>query len=108
MIYLTEKAAKQIKIIADSKKIGHYTLRVKVKGGACVGFQYDLSFDDQFNESDQIFEFDGTKLICDSLSIRYMDGTTIDYDNDSLMGTGFKFKNPISIDNCGCGKSFAI
>ena len=106
MIYLTEKAAKQVKDIADGEGIGYYIIRVKVKGGGCSGFEYDMAFDDQINENDEVFELDDVKLICDPMSISYIEGTVIDY-GDSLMGAGFKFNNPASKGSCGCGKSFS-
>lgn len=107
MLYLTEKAAKQIKFISEEEGIGHYTVRVKVKGGGCAGFEYDLNFDDQIKETDQVFELDGSKVICDPMSLQYIDETVIDY-GDSLMGSGFNFNNPTASGSCGCGKSFDV
>lgn len=105
MIALTEKAAKQIRTIADEECIGYYIIRVKVKGGGCAGFEYDLGFDDQINETDEVFELDGVKVICDPMSMQYVEGTVIDY-GDSLMGSGFTFNNPTAKASCGCGHSF--
>jgi iron-sulfur cluster insertion protein len=107
MIYLTEKAAKQVREVSDAEGIGYYIIRVKVRGGSCAGFEYDLAFDDQINDLDEVFEIDGVKLVCDPISIQYMEGTSIDYD-DGLMGTGFRFQNPTSTGSCGCGKSFSV
>jgi iron-sulfur cluster insertion protein len=104
MIYLTEKAAKQIKIIADDEGIGHYIIRVGCKGGGCAGFSYDLNFDDKINELDEVFELDGVKIVCDPMSMQYLEGTVVDY-GDSLIG-GFSFKNPNAKGSCGCGHSF--
>lgn len=105
MIYLTEKAAKQVKIVADEQDIGYYIIRVKVKGGGCAGFEYDLGFDDQITDMDEVFELDGVKVVCDSMSLQYLEGTVVDY-GDSLMGSGFKFNNPKAKASCGCGSSF--
>ena len=106
MIYLTEKAAKQVKLIADDEGIGYYIIRVKVKGGGCAGFEFDLNFDDKITEDDEVFELDGAKIVCDAISAQYIDGTVVDY-GDSLMGSGFKFNNPKSTGTCGCGNSFS-
>jgi iron-sulfur cluster insertion protein len=105
MIFLTEKAAKQVKEISDSEGIGYYIIRVKVMGGGCAGFEYDLGFDQTINETDEVFELDDVKLICDPMSLQYIEGTVIDY-GDSLMGSGFKFNNPTAKGSCGCGSSF--
>src|ERR1700690_630226 len=94
MIYLTEKAAKQIKEISDSEGIGHYVVRAKVFGSGCNGYQNDLSFD-------EIFEFDGVKLIVDMMSFQYLDEICIDY-VESDFGGGFKFAGGGIKSSCGC------
>lgn len=106
MIYITEKAAKQVKVISDEEGVGHYVIRVKVKGGGCSGFTTDLDFDDQIKDTDVVSELDGVKIICDEISMQYLDGTVVDY-SDGLMGQGFRFDNPNSKGTCGCGHSFA-
>lgn len=105
MIYITEKAAKQVKIIAEEEGINYHIIRCKVRGGGCAGFEYDLNFDDQIGELDEISELDGVKVICDPMSMQYLEGTVIDWE-EGLMGAGFKFKNPTAKATCGCGHSF--
>lgn len=106
MIYITEKAAKQVRFISDSEGIGYYIIRVKVRGGGCSGFTRELEFDNQIGELDEVFELDDVKVICDPISFQYLDETTIDY-TDGLMGQGFMFDIPKSTGSCGCGKSFS-
>jgi len=107
MIYLTEKAAKEVKRISDDEAIGHYIIRVKVLGGGCSGFRTELEFDNQIKDTDQVAELDDVKLICDEVSIQYLDGSSVDY-SDGLMGQGFRVNNPNSKGSCGCGQSFAF
>lgn len=104
MIYLTEKAAKQIVEISEAEGIGHLIVRVKVIGGGCAGFTNDMVFDDQVGEMDEVFELDGVKVVCDPLSFQYLDETTIDW-VESPYGSGFKFLNPNVKGTCGCGSS---
>jgi iron-sulfur cluster insertion protein len=106
MIYITEKAAKQIRLIADEQGIDNYCIRVKVKGGGCAGFEYDLGFDDQVGELDEVCELDGVKVIVDPISMQYIEGTAIDW-GDGLLGSGFRFNNPSATGSCGCGHSFS-
>jgi len=40
-------------------------------------------------------------------SIKYLDGTEIDYQEDGL-SAAFKFRNPNVADECGCGESFTV
>jgi iron-sulfur cluster insertion protein len=105
MIHITEKAAQQVKEISDKDGLGHYTIRVKVMGGGCAGFTNDLAFDDQIGELDEVFELDGVKVVCDPMSLQYLDETVIDF-VDGLYGGGFKFNNPNAKGSCGCGHSF--
>lgn len=104
---LTEIAAAKVIEIRDAETIeNNYALRVKVMGGGCAGFQYDLYFDEPV-EGDQLFESQGLRLIADAMSFMYLMGTSIDY-VEGLQGAGFKFNNPNTTGSCGCGSSFSV
>jgi iron-sulfur cluster insertion protein len=104
---LTEVAADKVREIRSDERIeAHYALRVKVMGGGCSGFQYDLFFDELL-EGDYVFENQGIKLLCDQMSFMYLMGTQIDY-VEGLQGAGFKFTNPNTTGSCGCGSSFSV
>ncbi|MBK8262317.1 MAG: iron-sulfur cluster insertion protein ErpA [Nannocystis sp.] len=104
---LTDVAATKVQEIRDAESIeATYGLRVKVMGGGCSGFQYDLFFDEPA-EGDTIFESLGVRLLCDTMSFMYLMGTTIDY-VEGLQGAGFKFNNPNTTGSCGCGSSFSV
>ena len=108
MILITERAAQEVKRIVTEQKLPDATaLRVGVKGGGCSGFSYTLGFDDQVSETDQIYELDGVRVVCDPKSFLYLNGTQIDFE-DNLMGRGFKFGNPNAAKSCGCGESFSV
>jgi iron-sulfur cluster assembly protein len=59
------------------------------------------------SETDQIYEVDGVRVVCDPKSFLYLNGTQIDFE-DNLMGRGFKFGNPNASKSCGCGESFSV
>ena len=104
---VTETAASKIREIRESEAIeGGYALRVKVMGGGCSGFQYDLYFDEPA-EGDTRFVSNGIDLVCDQMSFMYLMGTQIDY-IEGLQGAGFKFGNPNTTGSCGCGSSFSV
>ncbi len=104
---LTEVAAEKVAEIREAEEIeAHYALRVKVMGGGCAGFQYDLYFDEQA-EGDMTFESNGVLLVSDQMSFMYLMGTQIDY-VEGLSGAGFKFENPNTTGSCGCGSSFSV
>ena len=104
---LTEKAAEMVKKIqADENIEAGYGLRLRVVGGGCSGFAYDLYFD-QVTEMDRTFDSHGVKLVVDQMSLQYLAGTTVDY-VEGLQGAGFKFGNPNVKSTCGCGSSFSV
>jgi iron-sulfur cluster insertion protein len=106
-LQLTDVAAEKVREIRGTESIeDHYALRVKVMGGGCAGFQYDLYFDEHA-EGDYVFESSGVKLLIDQMSFMYLMGTSIDY-VEGLQGAGFKFNNPNSTGSCGCGSSFSV
>jgi iron-sulfur cluster assembly protein len=108
MISITDKGAQKVHEFLASQQadMSLAGLRVGVRGGGCSGFQYQLAFDEQ-RESDEIFESHGLKLLVDGESLRYVDGSVIDYE-EGLQGAGFKVNNPNVVAACGCGSSFRV
>jgi iron-sulfur cluster insertion protein len=107
MLGLTEKAAEKVREIQAAENIeAAYGLRLRVVGGGCSGFAYDLYFD-QVTEMDRTFDSHGVKLVVDQMSLQYLAGTTVDY-VEGLQGAGFKFNNPNVKSTCGCGSSFSV
>jgi iron-sulfur cluster insertion protein len=106
MITLTDKAAEKVREIREAEGLGEQGLRLRVIGGGCSGFSYDLYFEDETNDVDQEFESHGIKMFVDMMSFQYLEGTEIDY-VESLHGAGFKFLNPTAKSTCGCGSSFS-
>lgn len=107
-ISVTQKAAEKIKsLIEEGNMTPKHFLRVSVKGGGCSGLSYNLDFDDELKQGDQVFENEGVKVICDLKSFLYLAGTQLDF-SDGLNGKGFIFVNPNASRTCGCGESFAV
>ena len=102
VIRLTDNAKEYLSSIANDD---HITLGVK--GGGCSGFQYGFSFDKVIDEEDTCITKDGANLVIDSLSLQYLEGSTVDYTED-LMGSKFVITNPNATTTCGCGESFSI
>ncbi len=111
-VVLTEKAASELKDLMakeiEAERLpSEAALRVMVVGGGCSGFSYKMGFDTKIKEDDVVTEIDGIKVIVDSKSGLYLDGTQIDF-HDGLMGRGFVFNNPTATGTCGCGSSFSV
>jgi iron-sulfur cluster assembly accessory protein len=107
MLLITPGAAVKVNEIREAEGIEPtMALRVRVVGGGCAGFSYDLYFDEPA-EVDRQFEVAGVRCIVDEMSLMYLVGTEIDY-VEGLQGAGFKFQNPNVKSTCGCGSSFSV
>ena len=107
-LVLTAKAVRMVKLTREEEGMADTLgLRVAVRGGGCSGFEYALDFDEEPRETDEVLEYDGLRVFVDPVSLRYLAGTTIDYEL-GMSGTGFKFINPKATGTCGCGSSFAV
>jgi iron-sulfur cluster assembly accessory protein len=106
-VILSERAAEEVKkVLKDQNQPGETCLRVRVVGGGCSGFSYDLRFDNTFDEAnDSKYEHHGVTVLVDKKSALYLDGTTVDF-YDGLEKRGFTFENPNAVKSCGCGSSF--
>jgi iron-sulfur cluster assembly accessory protein len=108
MVMLTDIAAEKVRAFLDKQDEveGDVGLRVGVRGGGCSGFQYALALDER-RDDDHVFDAQGIPIIVDAASMRYVDGSTVDY-TESLMGAGFEVQNPNVVASCGCGSSFRV
>lgn len=105
-ISLTESAARRIAAIV-SKDQTKTALRVSVEGGGCSGFSYKFDLVNDRADDDLVIERNNARVLIDSMSIVYMEGSEIDFVDD-LMGQSFQIKNPNAVASCGCGTSFAV
>ena len=105
---VTETAAQRIAdIITLQNLTDDYCFRLTVEGGGCSGFQYKMDMDNQMAADDLIFEKNGIRVLIDSVSAPYLDGSTLDYQS-SLGGSMMKVMNPNATSSCGCGVSFGV
>jgi iron-sulfur cluster assembly accessory protein len=105
-ISLTEAAARRIAAIV-SKDQSKTALRVSVEGGGCSGFSYKFDLVNDRADDDLVIERNNARVLIDSMSVVYMEGSEIDFVDD-LMGQSFQIKNPNAVASCGCGTSFAV
>lgn len=107
MIQVTEKAASVIKEMLKEYPDKDFALRLMIVPGGCSGFQYQMLFDDEIKQDDQVFELHGIKVVVDPVSYQFVQGAEIDF-VDGLMGRGFTVRNPNATATCGCGHSFSV
>jgi iron-sulfur cluster insertion protein len=108
MVIITPAAALKVNEIRNAEAIeATEALRLRVVGGGCAGFSYDLYFDKPVAGVDRQIEIQGVQVVVDEMSLMYLVGTEIDY-VEGLQGAGFKFNNPNVKSTCGCGSSFSV
>lgn len=105
-ISLTESAIDRVKTFLEKRGKG-VGVRLGVKTTGCSGMAYTIEFADDIEDSDEIFEQEGVKILINPKSLVYLDGTELDFTKEGL-NEGFKFKNPNEKDRCGCGESFTV
>jgi len=105
-INFSDNAVKKVKELIEEEGTPDLKLRVFVSGGGCSGFQYGFSFEETMNEDDTKVEKDNVVLLIDPMSLQYLTGAEIDY-QDNVQGSQFVIKNPNATTTCGCGSSFS-
>ena len=103
---LDESAVTKLKDLLIEEQNPNLKLRVFVQGGGCSGMQYGFTFDEEQNDDDFDFTFDNVMVLVDSMSMEYLRGANIRY-NDDVMGSSFVIDNPQAATTCGCGSSFS-
>lgn len=105
-ITLTERAATHVRDFM-SEQANAKGLRVAVKPTGCSGYMYVVELTDDVQAHDQVFESRGIPVVVDGESLKYLQGTEVDYAREGL-NEGFKFENPNVAATCGCGESFSL
>lgn len=94
--------------VADREKNSQLALRIGVEPGGCHGYQYKMELTEDVEEDDFRFsEGEKVHVLVDSVSLRLIKGSTIDYVTE-LIGSQFAiFNNPQAKGaGCGCGVSW--
>ncbi len=108
MVEITDTAKEKVIDLLMEENNPNLMLRTFVQGGGCSGFQYGFTFDEEKNEDDWEIPLDDKwTLVIDAMSMQYLDGAVIDY-NEDLNGSNFSIKNPNAQTTCGCGSSFSV
>jgi iron-sulfur cluster insertion protein len=97
---------KVIELLAETGE-ENLALRIFVQSGGCAGFQYGFAFDESRAGDDMSFENGGARLLLDPMSMQYLMGAEVDYE-DGLEGSRFVIRNPNAESTCSCGSSFAM
>jgi iron-sulfur cluster assembly accessory protein len=102
---LSATAAGKVKSLLTQEGRDDLRLRVAVQPGGCSGLIYQLYFDERLLENDALRDFDGVEVVVDKMSVPYLDGASIDFE-DTIEKQGFTIDNPNAQGSCACGDSF--
>jgi len=102
---LTDTAAGKVRSLLNQEGRDDLRLRVAVQPGGCSGLIYQLYFDERLLDGDAVVDFDGVEVVVDKMSVPYLDGATIDFE-DTIQKQGFTIDNPNAGSSCACGDSF--
>jgi iron-sulfur cluster assembly protein/iron-sulfur cluster insertion protein len=106
VITITDSAAHKVKSLLEAEGNTDLALRVAVRPGGCSGMSYEMFFDSDISDEDQVMEKSGVKVTVDQQSAVLLDGAQLDF-KDGLQGAGFSITNPNAQRTCGCGQSFS-
>jgi iron-sulfur cluster assembly protein len=107
MFRVTERAATEIKRLAQKRGKPDDWIQLGLAGGGCSGFKYLWSWIppmQAFLNIHTLIEEHGVKIFIDAKSYIYLRETELDFET-GIQGHGFKFKNPKVSGTCGCGES---
>lgn len=105
-VVLTDTAVEKVRGLLTAEGRDDLRLRVTVQPGGCSGLIYQLFFDEQLEEADAIAAFAGVEVVVDPMSVPYLDGASIDFE-DTIQKQGFTIDNPNAAGSCACGDSFS-
>jgi iron-sulfur cluster assembly protein len=105
-ISLTSNAAQRVRTYLAKRGHG-IGLRVGVKRTGCSGWAYVIDYADAVDSDDVVFESEDVKVVVDQKSLAIIDGTQVDFIKEGI-NEAFKFRNPNTKGECGCGESFSV
>jgi len=111
-IQMTERAAEQLRSIAERQKNPEAALRIAVESGGCHGYQYKMELATSTQSDDYLFSHPSVKpsnIVIDAVSMSLVKGSIVDFATE-LIGSSFRIlDNPQSKGSgCGCGVSWEL
>lgn len=104
-VNISDTAVDKVKSLLAQEGREDLRLRIAVQPGGCSGLIYQLFFDERTLDDDVSVDFDGVGVVVDKMSVPYLAGSTIDFE-DTIQKQGFTIDNPNAGGSCACGDSF--
>lgn len=105
-VALTDAAVDKVRELLEDEGDTALSLRLEAMPAGCSGFKYEMYFDADVTETDSVVDAGSFKVLIDESSIGHVTGSTIDFKDEGLQGSGFAIDNPNTTGHsCGCGKN---
>lgn len=104
---LTNAAAERINEIIEDSDTPVMGVRVGVKNAGCAGMAYTLNYVSEPVKGDDHIEEKGVQVFIEPKATLFLLGTVMDFEQ-SVLSSGFTFKNPNQTGECGCGESVQL
>lgn len=107
ILSLTDAAADRIREIIEDNDEPVTGVRVGVKNAGCAGMAYTLDYVREPVPGDDHVEEKGLQVFIEPKATLFLLGTVMDYE-ETMLTSGFTFKNPNQTGECGCGESVQL
>lgn len=103
---MTDRAAERVRdiVAARGEALG---VRVGVKKGGCAGMEYTIDLASEARPHEDVIEHEGASVFVAPEAVLFLLGTEMDYE-ETVLRSGFTFKNPNQTSACGCGESVEL
>ena len=104
---MTDAAAERVReAMARDGAIG---VRIGIRKGGCAGMEYTVEKVDAGarQPGDDVVERDGARVFVAPDATLFLLGTELGYE-ETVLRSGFTFKNPNQASACGCGESVEL
>jgi iron-sulfur cluster assembly protein len=104
---LTDAAAARVREIIDDSDRPVVGVRVGIRNAGCAGQSYSLSYVEAPTAGDDHVSDKGVEVYIEPKATLFLLGTVMDFE-ESKLSSGFTFKNPNQVGECGCGESVQL
>ena len=104
---LTDAAVERINEIIEESGRPVVGVRVGVRDAGCAGMAYTLDYVSEAVPGDDHVEEKGVNVYIEPKATMFLLGTVMDHE-ESVLSSGFTFKNPNQTGACGCGDSVQL
>lgn len=106
VITMTDRAASRVREIVATRDNAH-GIRLGIRKGGCAGMEYTIDLVTEPNSKDDHVERDGAHVYVAPEAALFLLGTEMDFEQ-TVLRTGFTFRNPNQSSACGCGESVEL